>query len=129
MEGYLTLDATRANLTAAVGELLPSKVAVLVKQVGRVRVRLIHDLGRSLVNTKITIAERLVLPRISDAIAYILDMFQAAPTDSTFELMALDFSDAFKQLNVALEVVPGRYFRIGDMNGKPVYRQEAVDPT
>ena len=67
--GFLQWAATREELEAEHGELVMSRVGCIISEKdGRRKIRLIHDLRRSLVNSKVTIRERLVLPRLSDLV-------------------------------------------------------------
>ena len=63
------------------------------------RVRLIHDLGRSGVNHRIRLPERLVLPRLSDAMSSIQTLLSDKSSDKEVELLVLNFKDAFKHLH------------------------------
>ena len=82
------------------GKCWPSKVAVLIKYAADgtiLKVRLIHDLRRSGVNSKGRVQERLVLPRIGDALIDILELLEAFP-GLEIEMETADFKDAFKQM-------------------------------
>ena len=80
--------------------------AVVTVKDGHKKVRVIHDLRRSLVNAKIRIAERLVLPRMSDVIDDCVDLMLATETSEDVEAAVFDFKDAFKHLRVAPEEQP-----------------------
>ena len=68
-KGFLTWSEEEATLAAKVGELISSKIGTIVKEKnGKIKVRLIHDLKRSLVNSMTTVPERVVLPRLLDAV-------------------------------------------------------------
>ena len=101
-KGYLVWSSDRQRLEREVGPLHLSKMAVLAKHKdGCVKLRLIHDLRRSGVNAKARIPERIVLPRLWDAVQ---DMLYAARCangkPSLVEVAVFDFSDAFKHLVV-----------------------------
>jgi len=67
--GYLVWSPSLRELERDVGTLVPSRIAALVKlKAGRTKVRRIHDLRRSRVNSLATVPERIVLPRLSDAV-------------------------------------------------------------
>eukprot|EP00972_Heterocapsa_arctica_P092095 13583390-Heterocapsa_arctica.AAC.1 len=66
----------------------------------RLKARLIHDLRRSGVNAKITMKERIVLPRLEDVRQGLLALLQALVPGEEITLLTLDFRDAFKQLKV-----------------------------
>ena len=79
-----------------------SKVgAVVTTKQDKKKVRLIHDLRRSLVNSEVVIKERLVLPRLSDLIDDTIDMMLKCRENESVELVVLDFADAFKHLHVS----------------------------
>ena len=63
------------------------------------KIRLIHDLSRSGVNHRIQLRERVILPKLSDALVDIIHVIQKNPGQQV-DLIALDFKDAFKQLRV-----------------------------
>jgi hypothetical protein len=74
-KGYLEWAASREELEAKYGTLILSRMgAILSLKDGKRKVRLIHDLKRSLVNTKVTICERLVLPGLTDLVNDVLDL-------------------------------------------------------
>ena len=78
-----------------------SSIGVVVKRKpdGSYKYRLVHDLRRSGVNSKIKVLERLVLPRLKDAIDDAVSLFESGllPQEEVLWL-TLDFKDAFKQL-------------------------------
>ena len=93
-------DATEAEHVH--GKITLSKVgAVVTTKNEKKKVRLIHDLRRSLVNSEVVIKERLVLPRLSDVIEDTTDMLLKAKSGEDVELVVLDFADAFKHLRVS----------------------------
>ena len=61
-----------------------------------------RGLRRSGVNDKVVFQERVVLPRLEDAITDALELVQEVGPDR-WEGVVLDFADAFKQLVVARE--------------------------
>ena len=98
--GYLEWFRTRRQMERKLGKCWPSKVAVLIKYAADgsiLKVRLIHDLRRSGVNSKVRVQERLVLPRIGDALTDILELLEAFP-GLEIEMETADFKDAFKQM-------------------------------
>ena len=99
--GYLDWSQSRYTLECSFGELVLSKMGCLVSEKdGRVKIRLIHDLRRSLVNSQVIVEERLVLPRLSDLIRDVLDLLDLLEKGESVELFGGDFKDAFKQLFV-----------------------------
>ena len=81
-----------------------SKMACLVSEKdGRIKIRLIHDLRRSLVNSQVSEEERLVLPRLSDLIRDVLDLLDLLQADEEVHIFGGDFRDVFKQLFVHAE--------------------------
>jgi hypothetical protein len=99
--GYVEAHKSRDVLDSKYGKLVPSRIGVIVKVVKeRVKARLIHDLRRSGVNAKITMKERIVLPRLEDVRLGLLALLQALVPGEEITLLTLDFRDAFKQLKV-----------------------------
>ena len=98
--GYVEWTPNRTILEAKVGKLVPSAVGVIVKQdgAGKRKVRLVHDLRRSQINSHIAYEERLVLPRLNDAVEDVMYMLETRKAHEQVCLVALDFKDAFKQL-------------------------------
>ena len=90
---------SKRYVEAKYGPLTPSRVGVLVKEGEVRRVRLIHDLSRSGVNHRIGLPERLVLPRLSDAMPSIQTLLSDKSSDEEVELLVLEFKDAFKHLH------------------------------
>ena len=97
--GFAGWAPKRETLEAKYGPLTPSRVGVSVKEGEVRRVRLIHDLSRSGVNHRIRLPERLVLPRLSDAMSSIQNLLSDKSSDEEVELLAFDFKDAFKHLH------------------------------
>ena len=98
--GFASYYACREDLQKAVGAPVSSPISVLVKtKNGKVKVRLVHDLRKSGVNARIAFTERVVLPLLQDAIASILNLMEARPSEC-ISLVTLDFADAFKHLHV-----------------------------
>ena len=89
--------ASRDELEREVGTLHLAKIGFIVKGA---KMRLIHDLRRNGTNARVTFQERLVLPRLKDLVAGIMDLFQANYQGEGMDLLTLDFRDAFKQLHV-----------------------------
>ena len=58
---------------------------------------------RSLVNSKVTIRERLVLPRLGDVMDDNAELLEVSEHDDEWLVAVLDFADAFKHLSVAPE--------------------------
>ena len=59
-----------------------------------------HDLRRSHVNERIEFEERLVLPRMKDALEDVLRLLEIKEGHEQVKFMSLDFADAFKHLQV-----------------------------
>ena len=117
--GYFAWYPSVAEAEHEHGKVTISKVgAVVTTKNEKKKVRLIHDLRRSLVNTKVVIKERLVLPRLSDLIDDTTDMMLKARDHESIELVVLDFADAFKQLHVSPLEQP--YFGCGSPPHDPV---------
>lgn len=80
----------------------PSAIGYIakVRLGGTVKGRLVHDLRRSQVNSHISLKERLVLPRLKDAMEDALHLLETRTPNERVRFMSLDFSDAFKHLTV-----------------------------
>ena len=85
-----------------------SRMAMLCKtrKDGTVKRRLISDCRRSGVNSRAKLPERLVLPRVADAVRSALHLLQQRRPDSEIEMMAIDFKDAFWQVPLRHEERP-----------------------
>ena len=100
-QGFAAWSPDRKTLEDEVGQLVPSAIGVIVKmKAGVQKVRLVHDLRRSLVNQHILISERLVLPRMRDLVNDIAQLLELAEPGESVKVLSLDFSNAFKQLAV-----------------------------
>ena len=85
-----------------------SKVALILKTKpdGSIKRRFVIDLLRSGENGEATITERIVLPRLQDFAAGILDLFeynsaeQNLEADGSVTLLTIDFTDAFYTLHL-----------------------------
>ena len=101
-KGFVEWSPNLASLEAKYGRLIPSAIGVVVKQKpgAKKKVRLVHDLRRSLVNEQIACPERLILPRLRDVVSDILDLLECKEQHEHVLLVTLDFSDAFKHLQV-----------------------------
>eukprot|EP00969_Alexandrium_andersonii_P229306 10126932-Alexandrium_andersonii.AAC.1 len=82
---------------------------------GSAKHRLIRDLCRSQVNALVRQGERVVLPRLQDAVADALDLLEALGEGVVF--LGTDVSDAFHQVPISPEeypftaaVIDGRYY-------------------
>ena len=110
-EGYAGIF-TPAEARLRYKRLLLSKLACLrkLKHDGSVKLRLIHDRKQSGANSYVTLTERIVLPRLIDAIGDLIELLEAelAELDAggearaaasdlpDVEQMVIDFTDAFK---------------------------------
>ena len=65
----------------------------------QLKLRLIHDLRRSGVNSRVSTHERVILRRIRDAKENILDLIDRCGAQQ-WEAYEFDFKDAFKQIQV-----------------------------
>lgn len=102
--GYIRKYASWEAVTAALGPVVVSKLAALskVREDGSTKLRLIVDMRRSEVNAHVRLGERIVLPRISDAIHDVLALSRSTQEvpGSEVELLVVDFADAFQTLGV-----------------------------
>ena len=101
-KGFVEWSPNLASLEAKYGRLIPLAIGFVVKQKlgAKKKVRLVHDLRRSLVNEQIACPERLILPRLRDVVSDILDLLECKEQHEHVLLVTLDFSDAFKHLQV-----------------------------
>ena len=101
-KGFLEWAPNISSLEHKYGKLVPSAIGVIVKQKpgAKKKVRLVHDLRRSLVNAQIWCPERLVLPRLRDVVSDVLDLLESKKVGEQVMIATLDFSDAFKHLQV-----------------------------
>ena len=101
-KGFVYWSMDRTELEKKFGALVPSAIGYIskVKLDGTVKGRLVHDLRRSQVNEHITLKERLVLPRLKDALEDTLQLLETKTPNERVLYMSLDFSDAFKHLAV-----------------------------
>ena len=99
-KGFAEWSKDRKCLEDKYGKLIPSAMGLILKekQDGAVKAGLVHDLRRSEVNKRIKYQERLVLPRIQDAIEDVMHGLEHRSPGQQVEVWSLDFSDAFKQL-------------------------------
>jgi hypothetical protein len=106
-----------------------SKVALILKtkEDGTIKRRFVIDLLRSGTNGEMDIPERVVLPRLGDFVAGIVDLLtfnteeQNAEFDASITLMALDFTDAFYTLWLQKQARGGFAFRT--LDGWAVFRR------
>ena len=66
------------------GTLHLAKIGVIVKGA---KMRMIHDVRRNGTNARVTFQERLVLPRLKDPVASIMDLFQAKHQGESMDLL------------------------------------------
>jgi hypothetical protein len=90
---------------------IASKVALILKERadGSTKTRLIVDMRRSGVNGGVVVTERIVLPRMSDYTASIIDLMEynleedQTGDEENIELATVDFEDAFHTLELKEE--------------------------
>ena len=100
-KGFLEWSASLKELESKYGQLLLSRMAAIVKvKNGHTKTRLIHDLRRSRVNDMARIPERIVLPRLFDAVHTMIGIAKECRPGEAPECVVLDFKDAFKHLPV-----------------------------
>lgn len=101
--GFMTKVDTWAELSEQMPEVVVNKMACILKTKddGSVKLRLITDMLRSGVNAFVKLHERIVLPRLCDAVEALLGLLeQRADATQDVELLVSDFSDAFHTLGV-----------------------------
>ena len=118
-KGWLEWSSSRKALEAKYGPITQNRIGVIAKsKKGKLKLRLIHDLRRSGVNSRVKFTERLILPRLADARDDILHAISQAGHDG-WECAVLDHADAFKQLRV--NDAERRYLGGSALNGWFVY--------
>ncbi len=77
--GYVEFFESQQQMEDLLGKAHPSRMAAIIKvKDNETKVRLIHDLRRSGMNARVRNPERVVLPRIRDAINDVLRQMRAA---------------------------------------------------
>ena len=108
-EGFAEKFESAAAVVQRFGDFIPAKVAVQaeLRKDGSKKIRLIVDMRRSGTNGRITLRERLVLPRMSDYAESVLDLLEEHlgehMKEFSTELFVIDFSDAFYTMHLAEE--------------------------
>ena len=120
-EGHIELIGDWRKVTKEFRNAVATRIAVLIKEkanasTGEVvqKVRFIVDMRRSGVNGQVKVYERIVLPRGSDLVDGVLDLFETRGND--VELLVIDVSDAF--LNLVVNPEERRYLIITDDSGR-----------
>ena len=117
--GWLEWSPRRKTLEDKYGPITQKRTGVIAKtKKGVQKLRLIHDLKRSGVNSQVRFTERLILPRLADARDDVLHAIAAAGHED-WECAVLDHADAFKQLRV--DEAERRYLGGRALNGWFVY--------
>ena len=84
-----------------------SKMAAVVKREdGTTKLRLIIDMSRSYVNEHVRLHERIVLPRIVDMVRDSVSLLEGSSDGGDVDLMILDWEDAFHTMGVRAEELP-----------------------
>ncbi len=100
VRGRILWRRTKAELHRMRGAVVYNKIGVVAKVKHQLlKIRLIHDLRRSGVNAKVTMHERIILPRLMDVVRDLLALQQEHGLG--WDVFIADFKDAFKQLRVA----------------------------
>ena len=92
-KGFVHWTRDLKELEDLYGTLVPSAIGYIskIKLDGTVKGRLVHDLRRSQVNSHIDLKERLVLPRLRDAMEDALHLLETRTPDEKVRFMSLDF--------------------------------------
>ena len=99
--GWALRKDTWADVVASVGDASLTKMACIVKmKQGREKVRIIVDMRRSGVNGRMSVHERVVLPRVSDVAKCLGELLKHAGGHDVPEFYIIDFSDAFYTLKL-----------------------------
>ena len=101
-EGYATRLGKWRKVLGKFGKVAVSKLACIikVKKEGSVKARLVIDLRRSGVNHCAVVRERVVLPRLKEALGDAVHLLHHAGPGHEVEAMVADFKDAFHTLPV-----------------------------
>jgi hypothetical protein len=103
-EGFVDVFPTWKDLLRAEPEVIVSKVAALTKQRedGTIKLRIIVDMLRSMVNAFVKFKERIVLPRLFDIVVNLMLLMSVAAgsCDDIVEMLVMDWSDAFHTIEV-----------------------------
>ena len=107
-KGFVDILPTWEAVQQRWPEATASKVALLLKEKpdGSIKSRLIIDLLRSGANGRVIVPERVVLPRLGDFVASIIDLMEAdvgrwhGPVTDMYEICTVDFEDAFRTLHL-----------------------------
>jgi hypothetical protein len=101
--GFVSRHASLLELRQDLPEFVVNKMACVLKEKddGSVKLRLITDMRRSGVNAHVKLHERIVLPRLCDAVADLLSLLELpGDGDNGVEMMVSDFADAFHSMGV-----------------------------
>jgi len=102
--GYVEVLGDWSQVQARFGRsVVVSKLAAILKPRadGTLKVRLVIDYRRSGVNAHVRTSERVVLPRLKDAIADAVFLMASAGGSGGISFFVLDFKDAFHTIPVA----------------------------
>jgi len=116
--GYVTKYDSLEDVQKKLGSVVVSKIAAIIKvrDDGTVKLRIIIDMLRSMVNSFVKLSERIVLPRLMDVVTDLLALAEAAMKDKVpgemISMMVADFVDAFHSLGVRVEELPFQVIRL-----------------
>ena len=110
-EGYATRYPNRDAVRRRWGEVAVGKLACIVKEKDdkTVKVRIIIVFLSSHINKAVKLRERVVLPRLKDAVLDLIDLIEQGGLDDDgrqLGLLAVDFKDAFHTLPVHRDELP-----------------------
>ena len=107
--GFVTLYHSWAEVLGRFGSVVVSKMAAVtkVREDGTTKLRIIIDMLRSGVNRFVKLQERIVLPRLVDAVDDLMELFGGPSLgDAQVDQMVLDWADAFHSMGVREEEFP-----------------------
>jgi hypothetical protein len=116
--GYITKYDKLEDVHGKLGQVIVSKIAAIIKvrDDGTVKLRIIIDMLRSMVNSFVKLSERIVLPRLMDVVTDLLALAEAAKRDNIvgegISMMVADFVDAFHSLGVKVEELPFQVIKL-----------------
>ena len=124
VEVFPTWDALRKECP----DVVVSKVAALtkLKEDGTIKLRIIVDMLRSMVNAFVKLEERIVLPRLFDVVVDLLLLLGVAlgHPGEIVEMLVMDWSDAFHTIEVLAKERMYQVFK--GVNGKFVMYRTVV---
>ena len=111
--GFVRRFSSWADVQQQLGRVVVSKMACVISQRadGSTKHRLIVDLRRSGANSLVQLGERIVLPRLWDAVVDTLHLARRAKGEDGLEMMVMDWADAYHSISVKDQDIPFQVVR------------------